>query len=82
MIISLKLLFEGIHQAKDEDDLRSHLVPKIGEYFAAKRAGIFFFDQFLADRKLQTVLNLALSLEHNPVHVTLRNAIHPFIKDW
>jgi len=67
MTISLKPLFEEIYQAKDEDDLRSHLAPKIGEYFAAKRSGIFFFDQLLADRKLQTVLNLALSLEHNPV---------------
>lgn len=67
MSIPLKLLFEEIHQAKDEDDLRSDLAPEIGEYFAAKRSGIFFFDQLLADRKLQTVLNLALSLEHNPV---------------
>ncbi|TYQ31128.1 helix-turn-helix domain-containing protein [Pseudanabaena sp. UWO310] len=67
MTISLKLLFEGIHQAKDEDGLRSHLAPQIGEYFAAKRSGIFFFDQLLADPKLQTVLNIVLSLEHNPV---------------
>ncbi|MBE9179295.1 LuxR family transcriptional regulator [Oculatella sp. LEGE 06141] len=67
MTLSLKLLFEGIYQAEDEDRLRSHLAPKIGEYFAAKRSGIFFFDKLLADQKLQTVLNLALSLEHNPV---------------
>jgi DNA-binding CsgD family transcriptional regulator len=67
MPISLKLLFEEIHQFKSEDDLRSHIAPKIGEYFAAKRSGIFFFDQLLADRKLQTVLNVALSLEQNPV---------------
>lgn len=67
MTLSLKLLFEGIHQAEDEDGLRSHLAPKIGEYFAAKRSGIFFFDKLLADQKFQTVLNLALSLEHNPV---------------
>lgn len=67
MTLSLKPLFEDIHQAKDEDDLRSHLAPKIGEYFAAKRSGIFFFDQLLASQKLQPVLNLALSLEHNPV---------------
>jgi DNA-binding CsgD family transcriptional regulator len=67
MTLSLKLLFEGIHQAKDEDGLRSHLAPKIGEYFAAKRSGIFFFDQLLTDQKFQPILNLALSLEHNPV---------------
>lgn len=67
MTISLKLLFEGIQQAEDEDGLRSQLAPPIGEYFVAKRAGIFFFDQLLTDQKFQTVLNLALSLEHNPV---------------
>jgi DNA-binding CsgD family transcriptional regulator len=67
MSISLKPLFEEIHQAKDEDGLRSHLAPKIGKYFAAKRSGIFFFDQLFVDGKLQPVLNLALSLEHNPV---------------
>lgn len=67
MTLSLKLLFEGIHQAKDENDLRSQFAPQIGAYFAAKRSGIFFFDQLLADQKLQPVLNLALSLEHNPV---------------
>ena len=67
MAIPLKLLFEEIHQETDEDSLRSHLAPKLGEYFVAKRSGIFFFDQLLADQKLQPVLNLALSLEHNPV---------------
>jgi hypothetical protein len=39
----------------------------VGEYFAAKRSGIFFFDQLLAERKFQSVLNIALSLEHNPL---------------
>lgn len=67
MTVFLKPLFEDIYQAKDEDDLRSRLAPKIGDYFAAKRSGIFFFDRLKVERKLQTVLNLALSLEHNPV---------------
>ncbi|MBE9136643.1 LuxR family transcriptional regulator [Nodosilinea sp. LEGE 07088] len=67
MTISLSPLFEAIHQATDEDSLRSHLAPKLGEYFAAKRSGIFFFDQLLTDPRFQPVLNLALSLEHNPV---------------
>ena len=67
MAISLKPLFEEIYQAKDEDNLRSHLVPKIREYFAAKRSGIFFFDQLLADPRFQPILNLALTLENNPV---------------
>jgi DNA-binding CsgD family transcriptional regulator len=67
MTNSLKSLFEEIYQEKDEDGLRLHLAPKIGAYFAAKRSGIFFFDQLLADQKLQTILNLALSLDYNPV---------------
>lgn len=67
MAISLKLLFESIHQATDEDDLRSRLSPQIGEYFATTRAGIFFFDRLLAEQKFQNVLSTALSLEHNPV---------------
>jgi DNA-binding CsgD family transcriptional regulator len=68
MTISLQLLFEAINQVKDEKDLRSHLASKIGEYFAAKRSGIFFFDQFpLANPNLQKILNVALSIELNPV---------------
>lgn len=63
----LQLLFQEIDQVKDEDDLRSHLAPKIGEYFATKRSGIFFFDQLLGDRHLQKLLKVVLSVEHNPV---------------
>lgn len=64
----LQLLFKEIDQVKDEDDLRSHLAPKIGEYFAAKRSGVFFFDRLpLLDSKLQKTLKVALSVEHNPV---------------
>jgi DNA-binding CsgD family transcriptional regulator len=75
MTSPLQLLFEAINQVKDETDLRSFLAPKIGEYFVAKRSGIFFFDQLLAvgaaspleNHKLQKVLKVALSVEHNPV---------------
>ena len=67
MAILLKLIFEEIYQAKDEDDLRSQLAPKIGEYFTTKRSRIFFFDQFLANGRFQSILDLALSLEYNPV---------------
>jgi DNA-binding CsgD family transcriptional regulator len=66
--MSLQLLFEAINQLKDEGEMRSHLLPKIGEYFAAKRSGIFFFDQLpLVDSNLQKILRMALSIEHNPV---------------
>lgn len=68
MPTSLQLLFEAIDQVKNEDDLQSHLVPKIGEYFAAKRSRIFFFDKLpKGNRNLQKILNVALSTEHNPV---------------
>lgn len=75
MKISLQLLFAEINQVQDEhklrfgeaDALRTYLVPKIGEYFAAKRSGIFFFDQLWSDSKLQNILNVALSVKHNPV---------------
>jgi DNA-binding CsgD family transcriptional regulator len=71
----LQLLFETINQVKDETELRSSLAPKIGEYFTAKRSGIFFFDRLLAvgaassleNRKFQNVLRVALSVEYNPV---------------
>ena len=64
----LQLLLAAIDQMKDEDDLRSHLAPKIGEYFAAKRSGIFFFDRLPSlDRNLQKTLKVALSIEQNPL---------------
>jgi DNA-binding CsgD family transcriptional regulator len=67
MTISLQFLFEEIQQVKDEGDLRSHLAPKIGKYFAATRSGIFFFDQLVGDRNFRSILNVALSVERNPV---------------
>ena len=66
-MLSLQLLFEKINQLKDEQDLRTEVAPKLGEYFAATRSAIFFFDQIVADKKLQKVLKVALSIEHNPV---------------
>ncbi len=67
MAISLKLLFEETHRCQDEGELRSRLAPQVGEYFAAKRSGIFFFDQLLTDPRFQSIINIALSIEHNPV---------------
>lgn len=68
MTNSLQHLFEAINQVKNEQDLRSQVVPQIGEYFAAKRSGIFFFDQLhLLDKKIHKTLEIALSIEHNPI---------------
>ena len=90
MTSSLQPLFEVISQVKDEQDLRSCIVPKIGEYFAAKRWGIFFFDQLpLIDRNLQKILQIALSIEHNPVvrylverHAPVHEALVASPKVW
>lgn len=90
MTSALQLLFEAINQVKDEQDLRSQIVPKIGAYFAAKRQGVFFFDQLsLIDRNLQKALDTGLSIEHNPVarylaerHAPVHEALVTSPKVW
>lgn len=90
MTISLQLLFKEINQVKDEDSLRAQLAPKIGEYFAAKRSGIFFFDQLPSlNSNLQKILKVALSIEHNPVarylaerHTPIHEALVTSPKAW
>ncbi len=83
MTSPLKHLFDVINQLQDEADLKLQLAPQLGKYFAAKRSGVFFFDQLLTTDKnpslkssqksskenqaLQKALKIALSLEHNPV---------------
>jgi DNA-binding CsgD family transcriptional regulator len=77
MTSSLHPLFAAIDQVKDECDLRSNVIPKVGEHFAAQRSAIFFFDQFAQiDPKLRKLLEVALSIEHNPVarYLTERHA--------
>ena len=62
----LQLLFQKIDRVKNESALQSHLAPEIGRYFAAKRSAIFFFDR-LDNPKFKNILNIALSIQHNPV---------------
>ena len=65
---SLQPLFEAINQSRDEQVLKARIVPALGEHFAAKRWGIFFFDQLpLANQNLQKLLQVGLSFESNPV---------------
>lgn len=86
----LKLLFEAIDQAPSEHDLRSQVAPKIGEYFASKRSAIFFFDQPpFTNRKVQKLLKVGLSIEHNPVvryvverHTPVHEAMVTSPKTW
>lgn len=95
---SLKLLFEAIQQVETQHDLQSHIVPKIGEHFAATRRGIFLFDslnwrrseQFpLDDGNLRDVLRVALSVKHNPLarylvehHAPVHDALVTSPKAW
>jgi DNA-binding CsgD family transcriptional regulator len=68
MMNSLPALFRAISQTHDEEDLRRHIMVKIGEYFAAKRWGLVFFDQLPSiEAMTPSIIKLALSLEHNPV---------------
>ncbi|WP_017318223.1 LuxR C-terminal-related transcriptional regulator [Mastigocladopsis repens] len=69
MVNSLQSLFGAIAHARDEQELRLHVMVKVGEYFAAQRWGLFFFDQLLppTGTTIQGILKLVLSTEHNPV---------------
>ena len=74
---SLQSLFQEINQARDEQDLRSRVIISLGKHFAAKRCGLFFFDQFPQTNSNSNLPKLALSLEHNPVlrYVVERHAV-------
>jgi DNA-binding CsgD family transcriptional regulator len=67
MANTLQSLFQEIAHARDEQDLRLQVMVKVGEYFAAQRWGLFFFNQVPASRRLQGILKLAASVENNPV---------------
>ena len=63
---SLLLIFKEIAETRDETELRGQVMVQLGDYFEAKRKGLFFFDS-LASSKIPTIFQLALSVEHNPV---------------
>jgi DNA-binding CsgD family transcriptional regulator len=87
---NLPALFVAIAQAKNEQELRSQLLVEFGEYFAAKRCGLFFYDQLpIVDSKLQQAFQLAISIEHNPVlrylverHTPVHEALVVSPKAW
>ena len=87
--MTLQLLFAEIQQAKNEDDLQSDLAPKIGEYFRAKRSAFFFFDRLLNDPRFSKIIDIALSIEKNPVarylaerHTPVHEAMVTSPKAW
>ncbi len=57
----------AIAQAKHEEALRSQLSVEAREHFAAKRSGLFFFDQIPFADRIQKALQFGLTTEHNPV---------------
>ncbi|MEM7714195.1 MAG: LuxR C-terminal-related transcriptional regulator [Cyanobacteria bacterium P01_A01_bin.68] len=63
---SLQLIFEEIAETRNEQQLRERVMVQLGNYFEAKRQGLFFFDS-LPNRKTSGLFEIALSIEHNPV---------------
>jgi DNA-binding CsgD family transcriptional regulator len=98
MLSSLQHLFATIDRVENESDLRSQLLPQIGEHFRATRRGIFYFDTVaqtfgarfsLSDERIEKVLQLALSIEHNPIarylvehHAPVHEALVTSPKVW
>ncbi len=77
MVGSLQPLFTAIDLVESERELKTDVIPKVGEHFTAKRVGIFFFDQLSQlDPNLQKLFKVALSIELNPVarYLTERHA--------
>ncbi|MGB6298586.1 MAG: LuxR C-terminal-related transcriptional regulator [Rivularia sp. (in: cyanobacteria)] len=62
----LQLIFKEIAQTRNEQQLREQVMVQLGDYFEAKRRGLFFFDS-ISNKQIPNIFQLALSLEHNPV---------------
>jgi hypothetical protein len=81
MVGSLKPLFTAIDRVKDERDLRSDVIPKVREHFAATRSGIFFFDQLSQlDPNLRKILKVALM--YMLVHAAMLKLPGNFSRLW
>ncbi|MBH8572483.1 LuxR family transcriptional regulator [Nostocaceae cyanobacterium CENA369] len=65
---SLQFLFQAIAQARNEEELRQHVIIDVGKYFVAKRWGLFLFERLSPiEGNLPSIVKLALSTEYNPV---------------
>jgi DNA-binding CsgD family transcriptional regulator len=68
MSSALQSLFLAIAQARNEQEVRSHIMVDIGAYFQANRWGLFFRDRDPGKiTPIKKSLQLALSIEYNPV---------------
>ena len=63
----LKSLFTAIAETKSELELQQTVINTIGEYFAAKRYRLVILEHLPQIVHQSRLLQLALSLEHNPV---------------
>jgi DNA-binding CsgD family transcriptional regulator len=64
---NLQCLFQEIAHARDEQEIRQHVMVKVGEYFAAKRWGLFFMEELPPANRLRGLAKLAVSIDYNPV---------------
>ena len=63
----LQELFQAIALVRDEAQLKQRIMEKVGEYFAARRWGLFL-DSFPAiEENMPDMVKRALSLDRNPV---------------
>ena len=67
MTDSLKSLFKAIAEAESERQLQQNVINKIGAYFAAKHYQLFLLARLPDLAKKSKLLQLALSIDHNPV---------------
>ncbi len=98
MTSSLQQLIATIDRVDNEPDLRSQLLPQLGAHFHATRRGIFYLDPidrtFLArlpliDTQIEKILEMALSIDRNPVarylverHAPVHEALVTTPKIW
>jgi DNA-binding CsgD family transcriptional regulator len=98
MTSSLQQLIATIDRVDNEPDLRSQLLPQLGTHFQATRRGIFYLDTidrtFLArlpliDTQVEQILELALSIDRNPIarylverHAPVHEALVTTPKVW
>ena len=66
MTQELKTLFAAIAKTQNELQLQETVIHHIGNYFTAKRYRLFLIDR-LPQTKKSRLVQLALSLDHNPV---------------
>ena len=67
MTQELKTLFAAIAKTRNELQLQETVIHYIGNYFTAKRSRLFLIDRLPQTVKKSLLVQLALSLDHNPI---------------